>query len=106
MENLLNDVLGKAKFPVNKVCSVYVPWNHFSIQLTTLANGYNEVGERDLAFWIPRTSPYITGDMPKVSTFKELVKLPVAQIGCIPTIILNQEGDYIIKTCKQIVVTG
>ena len=49
----------------------------------------NKVSERDLAFWLPKTQQYIRDDLPKVSTFEELVKLPVAQIGHILSIVVQ-----------------
>ena len=49
----------------------------------------NKVAEKDLEFWIPRTKPYVPEGVPKVSNFDELIKLPIPQIGCILSIILQ-----------------
>ena len=43
----------------------------------------DRVSMKDFAFWLPHTKAHLRGGVPAVSTFSELVTLPLAQIGYI-----------------------
>ena len=49
----------------------------------------DKVALRDLAFWLPYTGEYLGKVVPFAPSFDELIRLPVAQIGFILSVVIK-----------------
>ena len=49
----------------------------------------NKVAMKDLAFWLPCTKEYLGDLVPFAPTFGALIRLPVAQVGFILSVIIK-----------------